>query len=75
MHCRLGKQALMDVVLDYLESKYGLLPVFGLSIVERVWRIQEQIKYMSSIIALNTNLSNKIDKKIQWEDGWGDWDD
>ena len=43
MYCRLGKQALMDVVLDYLERKYGLPSVFGLSIVERVSRLQEQI--------------------------------
>ena len=43
MYCKLGKQVLMDVVLDYLESKYGLQFVSGLSIVERVWRLQEQI--------------------------------
>jgi hypothetical protein len=75
MYCKLGKQVLMDVVLDYLESKYSLPSVFGLSIVERIWRIQEQIKYLHDISILETDYNSKARKTIQWDDwsdgGWG----
>ncbi len=73
MYCRLGKQVLMDVVLDYLESKYGLQFVSGLSIVERVWRLQEQITYMHDISILETDYNSNAKETIQWDD-WGDRD-
>jgi uncharacterized protein len=74
MYCKLGKQALMDVVLDYLESKYGLQSVFGLSIVERVWRLQEQIKSIHNISGLKNSYNSQRRAMIQWDDAWGDWD-
>ncbi len=78
MSCRLGKQALMDVVLDYLERRYGLQFASGLSIVERVWRLQEQIKSLQYIMEFkNTYDSNKTINTMQLadEDEWEDWSD
>jgi uncharacterized protein len=74
MYCKLGKQVLTDVVVDYLESKYGLPPGFSLSIMERVWRIQDQIKSMHSIIGLKNTYNNIIREKMF--DDWNDlhWD-
>ena len=71
MYCRLGKQVLMDVVLEYLESKCGLQFVSGLSIVERVSRLQEQINSMHDIGILETDCNSKAKETIQWDD----WDD
>src|SRR5579859_4057430 len=41
MRCRLGKQAIVDAVLDYLESKYAHSPAHNLSPLERVVRLRE----------------------------------
>jgi uncharacterized protein len=71
MYCRLGKQVLMDVVLDYLEGKYSLQSAFGLSIVERVRRLQEQIKFGDHISGLKNNYNSKTRAMMQWDD-WGD---
>ena len=68
MYCKLGKQALIDVVLDYLERKYGLPSVFGLSVVERVWRLQEQIRFIYDISVLKNNHSSKTNEAVQWDD-------
>ncbi len=72
MYCKLGKQVLIDVVLDYLERKSGLQPVSGLSVMERAGRLRERIKSVHDISILEEKDDNgKVKETIQWDD----WDD
>ncbi len=63
-----GKQVLIDVVLDYLERKYGLQLVSGLSVVERVWRLREQIDSMYDINRLRNKYNSKARGMISFDD-------
>jgi uncharacterized protein len=75
VYCRLGKQALMDVVLDYLESKYGLQFVLGSSLIERVSRLQEKMKLMGKIKVLSRSTLCVLGvENVKWKD-FDDWDD
>ena len=44
MRCKLGKQAIVDAVLDYLESKYALSSAHNVSPLERIIRLRERVK-------------------------------
>jgi uncharacterized protein len=87
MYCRLGKQALMDVVLAYLESKYGLQFTSGLSLMERVSRLRDQMKLVDKVSTFQKNSMNgselemtkwsyntKTDSSDWDDDDWNDWD-
>ena len=45
MRCKLGKQAIVDAVLDYLESKYALSSAHNVSPLERIVRLRERVKW------------------------------
>jgi len=80
MSCKLGKQVLIDVVLDYLECKCCLPSVVGLSLVERVWRLQEQVKSRHDIIISKKNHISSAEEVMQElsavlnDDDWDDRD-
>jgi uncharacterized protein len=67
MHCKLGKQAIVDAVLDYLEDKYALPPARNLSPLERVVRLQERGK--------GTHAKEGLSAPLAWSafDDWPNW--
>jgi radical SAM protein with 4Fe4S-binding SPASM domain len=44
MRCKLGKQAIVDAVLDHLESRYALSSAHNVSPLERSMRLREWVK-------------------------------
>jgi uncharacterized protein len=71
MRCRLGKQAIVDAVLDYLESKYALSSAHKGSPLERIVRLQEQIKEGIADEVLSIDDISFDDDT--WESDWHDW--
>ena len=67
MRCKLGKQAIVDAVLDYLESKYALSSAHHVSPLERIVRLRERVKWGPADEALSAPLV--------WSafDDWTDW--
>ena len=64
MRCKLGKQAIVDAVLDYLESKYTLSTAHKVSPLERIARLRERVKW-ELVDEVWSSLGN----------GWDDWSD
>ncbi len=67
MRCKLGKQAIVDAVLDYLESKYALSSAHNVSPLERLVRLREGIKSENA-----NEVWSSLDNS--WDD-WKDWSD
>jgi len=67
MRCRLGKQAIVDAVLDYLEGKYALSSARALSPLERIVRLRERVEW---------DVSDALwSAQSDGDDGdWKDWD-
>jgi uncharacterized protein len=71
MRCKLGKQAIVDAVLDYLESRYALPLAHDVSPLERIIRLREWGKW---------ELVDEIwSAAISWhddddDDDFSDWD-
>lgn len=68
MLCKLGRQAIVDAVLDYLESKYALPSTHNLSPLERIMRLRQRAKCGVADEVLST--------PIEWPvfDSYDDWD-
>jgi len=65
MRCRLGKQAIVEAVLDYLESKYALPSAHKISLLERIIRLRE----------LGTHeMEDEVWSVWSDGDGFSDWD-
>ena len=69
MRCKLGKQAIVDAVLDYLESKYALSSAHNVSPLERLVRLRERVKWEPKDDAPSAPLV--------WSafDDWDNWED
>jgi uncharacterized protein len=67
MRCRLSKQVLIDVVLEYLEEKYELQGEPDESLSERVERVRKGINN-------EKKHSENVERWDQWAD-WHDWGD
>jgi uncharacterized protein len=69
MRCKLGKQAIVDAVLDYLEGKCGLSPANHVSPLERIVRLRERVKCDSADEALSATIVwSTFDDFRDWED-------
>jgi uncharacterized protein len=64
MRCKLGKQAIVDAVLDYLENKYALSFAHNGSPLERIARLRERAKW-----------EHADEVWLSLDDGWDDWHD
>ena len=61
MRCKLGKQAIVDAVLDYLERKYALSTAHDVPPLERLMRLRERVQCEPADKALSTAI-------IVWDD-------
>ena len=72
MRCKLGKQAIVDAVLDYLEGKIALRSVHNVSPLERIVRLREWGKWeLVDEVWLARSDGGDDDND---DDKWGDWD-
>jgi hypothetical protein len=69
MRCKLGKQAIVEAVLDYLEGKYALSPAHNVSPLERIVRLRERGKW-ESVDEVWSVRSDEDDDDVDWND----WD-
>ena len=72
MRCRLGKQAIVDAVLDYLEDKYALPSAHHLSPLERIAHLREWRKWEGVTGLRSVCASDGDDDKGKGDDD--DWD-
>ena len=71
MRCRLGKQAIVDAVLDYLESKSALPSVHDVSPLERIVHLREWGKWeiVDKVWLAQSDGSDDDDGFFDWNKG------
>ena len=73
MRCKLGKQAIVDAVLDHLESRYALSSAHDVSPLERIMRLREQVEGgIAGEVLSAATVSSTFDDSVGDDDkgGW-----
>ena len=69
MRCKLGKQAIVDAVLDYLERKYNPSYARNVSPLERIMRLREGVEWKLADEVWPGSFGSDGDD----DDPWSDW--